>query len=132
MNHYNKKYNLKEGRVIGNNIINYGGFPKNINEANDPIPNNIQQVSPDTASPPLPPGNQPEGVDFPTAYPTYPETVAWWEAWLAANPAPRPYEGESRKAYLIRRDAYDALFEAYQQWRLRLSKWYRDQMYPPG
>jgi len=131
MNHYNKKYSLNEGRVIGNNIINYGGFPKNIKEENVPTPNNAQQVTPDTSSPPLPPGNQPKGVDLPTMYPTYPDKVKWWEAWQRANPEPIQGPNETREAYLIRRAAYDALWEAYQQWMLRLAKWYRDQMYSP-
>ena len=36
MKNDNKKYNLNEGRVIRTNNINYGGFPKNLNEVAEP------------------------------------------------------------------------------------------------
>ena len=133
MNNHNKKYNLNEGRVIKTNNINYGGFPKNINEANAPTTlTNLPQVSQALSVPPLPPGNMPQGVDLPTMYPTYPEQVRWWEAWQRANPSPRQNDGESREAFLVRWQAYLDLWEAYQQWRLAYDRWQREQFYGYG
>jgi hypothetical protein len=130
MKNHNKKYNLNEGRVIGNNIINYGGFPKSIKEENVPTPNNLQPVTPNTSSPPLPPGNPVRDVELPTMTPTYPEQVKWWEAWQRANPSPIQGPNETWEAFRIRWQAYLDLWEAYQQWRLEYNRWQREQMYP--
>ncbi len=133
MKHHNKKYNLNEGRVIRTNNINYGGFPKIINEVAAPTPlTNLPQVSQASSAPPLPPGNMPKGVDLPTMTPTYPEQVRWWEAWQRANPSPRQNDGESREAFLIRWQAYLDLWEAYQQWRLEYFRWQQQQFYGSG
>lgn len=130
MNHYNKKYNLNEGRVIGNNIINYGGFPKIIKEANEPTPlTNLSQVA---SAPPLPPGNPVRDVELPTMTPTYPEQVKWWEAWQRANPSPTREPNETWAAFRIRWQAYLDLWEAYQQWRLEYYRWQQEQFYGSG
>lgn len=93
MNHYNKKYNLNEGRVIGNNIINYGGFPKNINEANEPTV--ITAQNPPTNSngaegpaPGIPAGPPPGKWDRTKPFPppgNSPEWLAWWLRWQEDN-----------------------------------------------
>ena len=130
MNKYNKQYNLNEGRVIGNNIINYGGFPKNLNEVAEPTPlTNLPQVA---SAPPLPPGNMPKGVDLPTMTPTFPEQVRWWEAWQRANPSPTRDPNETWEAFRIRWQAYLDLWEAYQQWRLEYFRWQQEQFYGSG
>ena len=130
MNNYNKKYNLNEGRVIKTNNINYGGFPKIINEvaaptvitAQNSINNNVAlgpaQVGPAQVGPaqgvPLGP---PPGILPPGRVPPYntPEFDRWFIAWQLAN-TPRQFDGESRAAYHIRRAAYDNLWFQITWW----------------
>ena len=112
MKQNNKKYTLNEGRVIGNSIINYGGFPKIIKEANAPTPSVITAQNPmnsDVAggqAPQIPAG--PPGILPPGGVPPLntPEFDRWFIEWQEAN-NPRQLDGESREDYLIRRRAYE-------------------------
>jgi len=132
MNQDNKKYTLKEGRVIGNNIINYGGFPKSINE-NINL-DNLQQSEilqipsketlptlnlKDTGNTPTipPPGRLPPGRVPPIG--NTPEWSRWWYQWQLLN-SPQPFPGESREHYLERRNAYEqGLWEQMQRWMMQ-------------
>jgi hypothetical protein len=122
MNYYNKKYNLNEGRVIGNNIINYGGFPKNINEVNEPTVITAQtSTNSNGAGGPAPgiPAGPPPGV-YPTDKPVPPpgnsqEWIDWWWNWQKDN-QPKQIPGESRPDFLIRWQQWLDLWERMQQW----------------
>ena len=113
MKHHNKKYSLNEGRVIRTNYINYGGFPKNINEANAPTPsvitaqnpiNNNVAVGPAQGGPVGPP----PGILPPGRVPPWntPEFDRWFIEWQLAN-NPKQLDGESREEYLRRRKVYE-------------------------
>lgn len=122
MNHYNKKYNLNEGRVIGNNIINYGGFPKNINEANEPTVITAQNPTNSNGAggpaPGIPAGPPPGEWDRTKPFPppgNSQEWIDWWWKWQEANqPHQRP--DESRPDFLIRWQQWLDLWERMQQW----------------
>jgi hypothetical protein len=127
MNHYNKKYNLNEGRVIRTNNINYGGFPKIINEVAAPTPsvitaqnpmNNNVAVGPAQGGPVQgEPVGTPPGILPPGRVPPYntPEFDRWFIEWQLAN-TPRQFDGESREDYHIRRRAYDNLWFQITWW----------------
>jgi hypothetical protein len=134
MNHYNKKYNLNEGRVIGNNIINYGGFPKSINE-NINL-DNLQQseiIEPKEVSSkdaptlnktnsntpmPVPPGNLPPGR-MPSI--SSPGWDLWYRQWQRMNPPPQPIPGETPAQFHERVRAYNELMRQFGTWR---QQWY--------
>jgi hypothetical protein len=127
MNNYNKKYNLNEGRVIRTNNINYGGFPKIINEvaaptpsaitAQNPMNNNVAVVSAQGGPVQGGPVGTPPGILPPGEVPPYntPAFDRWFIEWQLAN-TPRQFDGESRAAYHIRRAAYDNLWFQITWW----------------
>lgn len=116
MKHNNKKYNLNEGRVIRTNNINYGGFPKIINEVAAPTiitaqnltNNNVAEVSAQAGPSQGIPVGTPPGILPPGRVPPYntPEFDKWFIEWQEAN-SPRQLDGESREDYLRRRKAYE-------------------------
>ena len=122
MKQNNKKYTLNEGRVIGNNIINYGGFPKSINEVNEPTVLTAQSpTNSNGAGGPAPgiPAGPPPG-DYPRDRPVpppgnSPEWLAWWLRWQEDN-QPKQRPGESRPDFLIRWQQWLDLWERMQQW----------------
>lgn len=132
MNHHNKKYTLNEGRVIGNNIINYGGFPKSINENINfdyLKQNEILQIPSTETLPTLnlkdngntptipPPGRLPPGRVPPIG--NTPEWIRWWYQWQLLN-TPQPLPGETREQYNERRRAYEqGLWEQMQRWMMQ-------------